>query len=363
MLRESHMLQSAAMAGPRQALPPSLWEVVALRATGARWPPETQSRAELVARACLDEGLLPLLQAESALPPLVRDVARRAAASRLHVDREHALRRGLRRALELIGSEVVVLKGSDLAHRLYVDPALRPMSDVDLLVPLARAAEVRADLEHAGAVPIFRSPATRVPSHHEIAFDFDGILLEMHHGFVQRARHRIDYEAIWSARVSVDVLGIRTARLCDADVVHYLLLTIAKDSLAPRLLRFVDLWLVLRAAPQALEGALDRAHRWSTARAAYAALAEAGRILPELDSESHRRARESLLPASERRWIDRYVLPRAPVEPTRAVQLWRKLWLLDDTRRRTSFLIYHAGAVARGLWIGRVAKPRAAGAR
>jgi len=352
------MLQSAAMAGLRQPLPPSLWEVVALRATGARWPPETQSRAELVARACLDEGLLPLLQAEPALPPLVRDAARRAAASRLHVDRDHAVRRGLRRGLEMIGSEVVLLKGSDFAHRLYVDPSLRPMSDVDVLVPLARAAAVRADLERAGAVPIFHGPATRVASHHEIAFDFEGILLEVHHSFVQRARHRIEYDAIWSARVPVDVLGIRTARLCDVDVVHYLLLSIAKDSLTPRLLCFVDLWLALRAAPQALEGALDRAHRWSTARAVYAALAEAGRILPELDGESHRRARESLLPASQRRWIDRYVLPRAPVEPTRAVQLWRKLWLLDDARCRTTFFVYHAGAVAHGLWVGRVPRPR-----
>ena len=153
------------MADQRQPLPPSLWDVVALRATGARWPPETQSRAELVARACLDEGLLPLLQAEPALPLLVRDAVRRAMASRLHVDRDHALRRGLRRALELIGSEVVVLKGSDFAHRLYVDPALRPMFDVDLLVPLARAAEVRAHLEYAGAAPIFHGPATRVSSY------------------------------------------------------------------------------------------------------------------------------------------------------------------------------------------------------
>jgi putative nucleotidyltransferase-like protein len=357
------MLQSAAMAGSRQPLPPSLWEVVALRATGAGWPPETQSRAELVARACLDEGLLPLLQAESALPPVVRDAAGHAAASRLHVDRDHALRRGLRRALEMIGSEVVVLKGSDFAHRLYVDPALRPMSDVDLLVPLARAAEVRADLERAGAVPILRGPATRVASHHEIAFDFAGILLEVHHSFVQRARHRIDYDAIWSARVPVDVLGIRTARLCDADVVHYLLLSIAKDSLAPRLLCFVDLWLALRAAPRALEGALERAHRWSTVRATYAALAEAGRILPELDGESHRRARESLLPASERRWIDRYVLPRGAGKPTRAVQLWRKLWLLDDMRHRTTFFVYHAGAVAHGLWVGRAPRARPGGVR
>ena len=352
MLSDGRVLGSAAMADQRQPLPPSLWDVVALRATGARWPPETQSRAELVARACLDEGLLPLLQAEPALPLLVRDAVRRATSSRLHVDRDHALRRGLRRALELIGSEVVVLKGSDFAHRLYVDPALRPMFDVDLLVPLARAAEVRAHLEYAGAAPIFHGPATRVSSYHEVAFDFEGILLELHHSFVQRPRHHIDYDAIWLARVPVDVLGVPTARLCDVDAIHYLLLSIALDSLAPPLLRYVDLWIMLRAAPEALEGALDRAHKWATVRAAYAALTEAGRILPELNGESHQRLRESLLPASERRWIDRYVLPRTPIRPTRAYQLWRKLWLLDNTRRRGAFLAYHACAVAQGLWIG-----------
>src|SRR5205823_5976260 len=114
----------------------------------------------------------------------------------------------------------------------------------------------------------------------------------------------------------------------------------------------VDLWTMLRAAPEALEGVLDRAHKWATMRAVYAALTEAGRILPELDGESHQRLRESLLPASERRWIDRYILPRAPIRPTRAVQLWRKLWLLDGTRRRAAFVAYHACAVVRGFWIG-----------
>jgi hypothetical protein len=39
------------------------------------------------------------------------------------------------RHLQRDGIEAILLKGADLRHRLYGDPALRPMVDVDLLIP------------------------------------------------------------------------------------------------------------------------------------------------------------------------------------------------------------------------------------
>lgn len=52
---------------------------------------------------------------------------------------------GVSRELDAAGIPLVVLKGAYLARAVYGDPALRPMGDMDLLVP-------RADLERAGRI-------------------------------------------------------------------------------------------------------------------------------------------------------------------------------------------------------------------
>ena len=61
----------------------------------------------------------------------------------LKTDYARALRTSSRQEVEILnvlrhlqrdGIEVILLKGADLRHRLYHDPALRPMIDVDLLI-------------------------------------------------------------------------------------------------------------------------------------------------------------------------------------------------------------------------------------
>jgi len=58
--------------------------------------------------------------------------------------------RSLLQVLQAAGVEVVVLKGGDLRHRLYDDPAARPMGDLDLLIPPADLKKVRALLAGQG---------------------------------------------------------------------------------------------------------------------------------------------------------------------------------------------------------------------
>lgn len=48
------------------------------------------------------------------------------------------------------GIPVLVLKGGALCHLLYADPALRPMSDLDLLIPLCHMGEAHAVLKDLG---------------------------------------------------------------------------------------------------------------------------------------------------------------------------------------------------------------------
>jgi len=43
---------------------------------------------------------------------------------------------GVIQSLMAAGVEIILIKGADLRHRLYGDPAVRPMADIDLLIPL-----------------------------------------------------------------------------------------------------------------------------------------------------------------------------------------------------------------------------------
>jgi hypothetical protein len=82
---------------------------------------------------------------------------RRAAVAALA---QHA---SLRLALAELGAAAipaVALKGVGLAWRSYPEPALRPMRDIDLLVPEARAKEAFTRLTQAGFAPEAADPAS-----------------------------------------------------------------------------------------------------------------------------------------------------------------------------------------------------------
>jgi hypothetical protein len=68
-------------------------------------------------------------------------------------------------AYEAAGIQVLVLKGAALSHLIYPEPGLRPMSDLDILVPnseLWRAQRVLAEL----GFNVPRSPTARLPHRH-----------------------------------------------------------------------------------------------------------------------------------------------------------------------------------------------------
>ena len=58
--------------------------------------------------------------------------------------------------LSKAGVEVILLKGADIRHRLYEDPATRPMGDVDVLISPADLDKARTALEQQGYIVIPR---------------------------------------------------------------------------------------------------------------------------------------------------------------------------------------------------------------
>jgi|SRR5581483_3466924 len=337
-------------------LPPSLWPALHRIATGRPWPPRTASDANAFVVEAKLQFLLPLLCETRGLPSLVTETLDSyRAIERLTEARASILENDLQRVLAVLaGEDVVLLKGSDYGHRVYDRPALRPMADTDLLVPSSRIEDVSARLEAAGFHRSFHgSPAWRLKSAHEYVFTTEQTMIEVHQSFIQRARATIDYEALWKRRVPMAGFPANVFRLHDVDAVAYHALSMGIDEFQERLIRDVDLWLLLRRLPVPLQAVADRVSEWSCRHALFGALTIAATLFPDLHSDEYDRVRASLIPARRQRFLENRILPdvfrrRYDSPPGRIRQLWRKFWLMDSMRLRTAFAFHHAYASAAG---------------
>jgi Uncharacterised nucleotidyltransferase len=347
------------------ALPPSLWPTLHQLATGEPWPPPSDTAADRLVTRANTEALLPLLFDDLEVPAVVRAALDRIPAlQRINARRSDILQAAARRVAEILrGEPFVFLKGVDYGHRLYADPVLRPMQDIDILVPRPRMGIVAGALQRSGltlvprlavwAKPPSFSAVAELASHHEQLFRLGDVSVDVHHSFVQRSRNRVDYEAVWDRKLRFDAPGLAGYRLADTDALVYHALSLAAEEFSVPLLRYLDLWLMVRAEPSICEAAAQRAREWDVERALYGALRLASRFLPELADLGPGRAMPSLLKPSARRFLDQHVLPDPwehgdGREPRRIVQVFRKLCLIDGFRHRATFGLYHAYALARG---------------
>jgi hypothetical protein len=333
---------------------------------GGHWPPENGQEADSFVQGALRERLLPLLLAEKAGLPLVSAALGRVSAWR-HVFARRAaiLSQAIARLPELLAEEpFLFLKGADYRSRLYRRPELRPMQDIDILVPRERMDAVTRRLLDAGLGQRFPAgPAGRIPSYHERVFDLGDVTVEVHHSFLQRIRFRIDYDAIWRRREPLLSGQVRAHRLGDVDAIAYHALSLSADEFSTSLVRYLDFWLLLGHRPEILSEAVARAREWGAQRSLYGALRQTARLFPEFDTTAVQSAERDLLARPVRFFFDRAVLPR-PGRPApasyrgRGLQLWRKLWVIGSFPRRAGFALYHGYALIEGRRLERAAKRR-----
>ncbi len=327
------------------------------RLGGGAWPPKDGPAATRFVEAAVEHGLLPLLLHEEACPPAVAAALERYRIwESLFRRRAEKLGGAVRDLTALLDPEpLILLKGADYAQRLYPEPMLRPMQDIDILVPAARFAAVCARLHEAGLVQRFEgSPTHRVAWFGESVFDLGDVTLEVHHSFLPRARHPIDYDAVFRRRVPVAGSGVAVARLDDVDAFVYHALSLAKDEFFVRLARYLDFWLLLRTL-SSLGPARERAREWRATHALYGALRQVRLLFPELE-ERHPQPARGLLTSRNGRFLERWVLPggeglRVTKRRRRGLQLWRKFWLMDSSWRRMCFALQYVHAVASGSWL------------
>jgi len=168
---------------------------------------------------------------ERSIPPQVAEglASVRRANAALSLERRRELDTVLR-ALDENGIQVLALKGVVLAHDTYPDPSLRPMVDMDFLIPRGTWDRARVALERTGL---------QIPERHRYRplVGHDGIpqaekplqrpgtriMVELHTSLeFGDPASRADLTAIWPRTRDVSLSGIVAKTLCPEDFLIHL---------------------------------------------------------------------------------------------------------------------------------------------
>jgi VanZ family protein len=191
---------------------------------------------------CLDQaarhGMAPLLY--SCLSQAYSDTVPPPILGRLRERFDAAARANLRLAAELVrlaslfdraGIQVVPFKGPVVAWSLYESPALREMSDLDLLVHpdgLSRAIDLLVSAGYRALHPYDRR---FVGQFHEVSLvsDVTRLAVDLHWSLAPSSLcHALDVEGIWARLMPVQVAGLTVQTLGNQDLLAFLCIHGAK---------------------------------------------------------------------------------------------------------------------------------------
>ena len=185
-------------------------------------------------------------------------------ARRLTAVHNLLLRQELRKTLEALrqsGIPALALKGVVMAYTIYPDPSLRPMADLDLLVPPAKRAEAVLILrtlgyEYPEAVLTMRRDPNRCLSQVKefappLRLRTSPALVEVHSQLeCSEPLFPMSMQEYWSRSILVDLKGLTVRTLCPEDFLFHLCLHQSSwHRFEKGLLPLVDLKLLLDSRP------------------------------------------------------------------------------------------------------------------
>jgi putative nucleotidyltransferase-like protein len=216
-------------------------------------------------------------------PPAVRERLRRHLVE--GTARHLALSGELGRLLKSFEREhvpVIPLKGPALAETLYPDPAIRPCSDLDLLIRRENVERVDDLLQRLG----YRRVADEHSFRFDVAYDHatlysspSGVHVDLHWSLLSEPRYawnEREGQAVWDRAVRMPVAGEEALGLCPEDLLLYLSVHLAVHHSLAGLLWYYDLFLLLGRWAETLDwqAVSARASRWRVRTAVYFALRE-----------------------------------------------------------------------------------------
>jgi len=241
--------------------------------------------------------------------------------SSLRAEQQRAIAAEAVAALTRAAVPTALLKGVSYAGWLYDDPGERPMTDVDLLVPIEAFDDAvrvlyRLGYWHAG------KGGQRSPRHHAMTLKRRNASIDLHRSPIQLGRTAIDLASVWH-RASAAAWVPGALRLETTDELLFLVANLVRHELKAPLISYVDAGRLLRLADRT--AAVERATQWRFRRAFLACLAAIEGVL------GWRRNGPWWLPSQTE--VIRFQLP------TRPVQLLRKLLLIEGPRELAGLAI------------------------
>lgn len=217
-------------------------------------------------------------------------------------------------ALEDAGVEMVLLKGSALAHTVYPDPSWRPFADLDFLVrgkDFQRASEVLAERGFSRALP---EPRARFDERFGKAAELTGpggLMVDLHRTLVVGPFGLwIDLDELFAGTALFRVGGRTLRRFDDTSLFLHACVHASLGLWPPRLMPVRDVAQVVSYAKVDWDLVAERTRRWRLAAVVRHALETASQMLGApspgeaksvLAMESRRR---------ERRALDAYITDR-----------------------------------------------------
>ena len=182
---------------------------------------------------------------------------------------------GLRKVLQRLcssGIKVIVLKGAYLAEVVYGDDALRPMADIDLLVPraeLSRAQAILLDMGGPHQQPDDIEWCYRLGSHLP-PVAYLGLAIELHWAIaLPTSPFRTDISGLWKRAHPATMVGIDVLALSSEDLLlHVCLHASSKHCLGEGLRPLCDISETIQRFRSEMDWAevAERAREWGAAR-------------------------------------------------------------------------------------------------
>lgn len=278
-------------------------------------PPTLPTNTNSLAHWLIDQGLGPLAhrRCRTAWPPLAAalqgDLYAAVAQNELHFANLHAIAAQFHSHIPL-----VLLKGIALAESVYGGPMYRPMSDLDLWVPVEHLPQAMVLMIQAGFeqdAKEKRPPELQLLSNGEIRFyqpQWVQNLVELHlapfSGWWGKHTAAIETEAMWQRLEPVaEKPGMWQLAAEDA-VIHFAVHTAVNHQFDLHLIRsLVDIALTAHKRGVDWRVVAERARRWRVATAVYIVLTLLHQLigLPDLEPALH-----TLRPS----WVHRWLLGR-----------------------------------------------------
>lgn len=176
------------------------------------------------------------------------------------------------------GTPVIALKGLHLIELIYQDISLRPMSDMDLLVPLAHLQTSYDILQGAGyKAPDFTNVRRELKRHHHLAplFKANSAIIELHWNLISPNSHQnIDLGSLWQRAQPANLAGVDTQVLCPEDLLLHLALHFNNHNFRLKLRHLYDLVAALGHYQAQLDwdSLKTRSRQWGAGRSLFLAL-------------------------------------------------------------------------------------------